>query len=348
MLNANSAKILLKKMPSLVRAWEDTTAFVRRIRSNITGNPASFDFAMLARVTEVVGEEFGTFQNIECQKLKDFLLKHEFRGTGRVKIADFYKSGLESASGWQFDESASYLRQLGALDESDPNDVSVIIPNYLHSQTNCIASSGGYYSVCCKDECEGLLSYVEEKIAAPQGSPQEIAAAIENLPSTSMNSSRKLSKLQLQRLHEIAKEHGGSVPFHGRLFAQWMHHAYPRECPYPQLSGTTSQQKAIDFAKQSGVKSVMSNSEMRQFVASAPEATSSESGDEEELLWWSPEEELFVARSVPRPLQSVSVWSFLRPLILMVFFGSLVSGLAHSFKGTATTGGEAGNAKFVV
>merc|ERR1719221_2229657 len=33
---------------------------------------------------------------------------------------------------------------------------------------------------------------------------------------------------------------GGLVPLHGRLFMQWMHHAYPRECPYPHAAGTTT------------------------------------------------------------------------------------------------------------
>merc|ERR1719343_1639826 len=30
---------------------------------------------------------------------------------------------------------------------------------------------------------------------------------------------------------QIGKRHAGKVPPHGRLFAQWLHHAYPRECP---------------------------------------------------------------------------------------------------------------------
>merc|ERR1712203_151284 len=32
-----------------------------------------------------------------------------------------------------------------------------------------------------------------------------------------------------------ATRHGGHVPIHGRLFAQWMHFAFPLECPYPQV-----------------------------------------------------------------------------------------------------------------
>merc|ERR1719414_2559172 len=36
------------------------------------------------------------------------------------------------------------------------------------------------------------------------------------------------------RLEQIASHHKGQVPLHGRLFMQWMHHAFPH------VSGTTS------------------------------------------------------------------------------------------------------------
>merc|ERR1719384_1021376 len=40
------------------------------------------------------------------------------------------------------------------------------------------------------------------------------------------------------RLDDIADRHQGRVPLHGRLFMQWLHHAYPRECSFPHVSGT--------------------------------------------------------------------------------------------------------------
>jgi hypothetical protein len=142
------ARSLNYDMPQLFSAWRDTQAFVRRIISNITQGSRNHDFSSLAKVVKAVGEEFGSFQDIECRSLKNALTKMEFAGSGRVKLSDFYKPSLGGS--WQFQESVPYLRQLGALDESDPNAMSVIMVNYLHSQTNCIASSG-YYSFCCKD-----------------------------------------------------------------------------------------------------------------------------------------------------------------------------------------------------
>ena len=36
----------------------------------------------------------------------------------------------------------AYLRQLGALDESDAETLRVIVPNYILGPSNCVASSG--------------------------------------------------------------------------------------------------------------------------------------------------------------------------------------------------------------
>merc|ERR1719162_2628405 len=89
-------------------------------------------------------------------------------GAGRVRISDFYKAALDDGK-WQFTESVDYLRQLGALDESDASNPRVIIPNYISGPSNCVASSA-YYSVCCLDECEGILGQLEQGIAAPEAS----------------------------------------------------------------------------------------------------------------------------------------------------------------------------------
>merc|ERR1719355_360208 len=56
------------------------------------------------------------------------------------------------------------------------------------------------------------------------------------------------------RLEDVARLHGGRVPLHARLFAQWMHHAYPRECSYPHLAGTTLQQTPWGYEEAEGGK----------------------------------------------------------------------------------------------
>merc|ERR1712182_10308 len=67
--------------------------------------------------------------------------------------------------------------------------------------------------------------------------PAQLRAMVAALPSRSMQANRSLSSWLLARLDEVAKHHGGHIPLHGRLFAQWIHYAYPRECPYPHVAG---------------------------------------------------------------------------------------------------------------
>merc|ERR1719163_564951 len=122
--------------------------------------------------------QFGTFQDLECRQLKDKMMQMEYRGTGRVLLSDFYKPALNGA--WQFQESATYLRNLGLLDESPLKQPSVMIANYITSKANCIASSG-FYSVCCKNECENLQSHIEQSIGASEAKPNAIVPLIENL-----------------------------------------------------------------------------------------------------------------------------------------------------------------------
>merc|ERR1719316_147059 len=72
------------------------------------------------------------------------------------------------------------------------------------------------------------------------------------MPSGTTAANRKLSPLLRSRLNETAQHHGGLVPLHGRLFAQWMHLAYPRECNYPHLSGTTYKKTMEEWERETG------------------------------------------------------------------------------------------------
>jgi len=132
------------------------------------------------------------------------------------------------------------LRQNGALDESNPINPRVIIPNYVNGLSNCVGISH-FHSTCCVNECETLMDTVERSIGQPEASPEDIVSLVQTLPSATVLANRVLPDVMLTRLRAIANSHqSGMVPLHGRLFSQWMHHAYPRECPYPHLAGSTS------------------------------------------------------------------------------------------------------------
>lgn len=219
----------------------------------------------------------------------------EDRGTGRVRLADFYRGAVHEGN-WQFSESVVYLRELGALDESDPKNIRVIIPNYVNSPTNCVASSN-YYSVCCIDECEDILGHIEEKLGAAEATPSEILALVSALPSSSVSGNRVLPRPLVRRLDDVAAHHGGRIPLHGRLFAQWLHHAYPRECSFPHISGTTSPQKAEVWMEKTGMDVAASEQVMRGHVESSNRSPSpmDPTTEEEEYSMWTMHEELKVS-----------------------------------------------------
>mmetsp|Transcript_125683 Transcript_125683/g.367178 ORF Transcript_125683/g.367178 Transcript_125683/m.367178 type:complete len:681 (+) Transcript_125683:61-2103(+) len=220
--------------------WESAASWMQQIKMRHVSSSSDGKLGQVEMVSiaNQLGERFSTFNDGECRSLKKELLGMEGPIPGRVPLLDFYKKGLYSH--WEFNEKVDYLRVLGALDESDALHPSVIVPNYVGSRPNCLAASS-LYAVCCRNECEDLLGHIEHNIAAPVATHEQILALVSELPSDTVNASRKLSDNLVTRLQSIAERHGGTVPLHGRLFAQWMHHAYPRECPYPHEGGVNPQ-----------------------------------------------------------------------------------------------------------
>jgi len=280
------------EMQQIFSYWGDTQKFVhaiqkdagekRRARQKAQTLSMEWSFADLAEVAEIVGDQFGAFvqENI-CKDLKSKLMKMEHRKSGRVKLSEFYKPALDGV--WQFQESPAYLREIGALEESGQQEPRVMIANYMASPSNCIAASG-FYSVCCRNACEDLLGNLERTLAANGTKPGIIAALVAFMPSSSSRAPGALPRTLRRRLDEIAELHEGIVPLHSRLFAQWMHHAYPRECPYPHLSGTTGTQTPEEWLE--GGQITASNEEMLLYSQWNDTDTS------EDLMTWSTEEEL--------------------------------------------------------
>jgi len=158
------------------------------------------------------------------------------KGLGRIPLSTFWSQPEEAT--YQFTESTEYLRKVGALDETLPDSPKVLIANYILGPSNCIASST-YYSICCLSECELLMNELEGKVQAPTASPERLLGLISNMSSSSIDAPRQFPLDMKTKLHTIAEHHEGEVPLHGRLFAQWLHYAFPNECPFPQVAEST-------------------------------------------------------------------------------------------------------------
>jgi hypothetical protein len=258
------------------------------------------NFAAASSVVAESGKHLGLWHKGQCQKKKDELIALGDRGVGRVPLSRFYQTALSrSDQGSHQTEHIDYLRDLGALDESVPQKPTVLVSNYVNSRANCFASSA-FYSICCPNECESLMRYLEQHIASPVAKPAHIQKLVANLTSSIVKAPRELPVPLFERLEDIATKNGGDVPIHGRLFAQWMHHAYPRECPYPHATGATRPQTADEWMADTGKESTHTRKEIEEFVKKATEIEVTETGEEDStepaVLPWTDEEELLVVR----------------------------------------------------
>jgi len=248
-----------------------------------------FSFTDVESVVGSVTMSFGNFWTTECQRVKRLLVDMDYSKSGRVKLSDFYGSAMNGE--WRFSESKEYLRQLGALDESSSwQGPRVIITNYMQAASNCIVSAP-HYRVCCANECESILGEVEIAVNGPLGSPEQILTVLKNHSSPLDDDVVKLSSSMQDQLEGIAKAStGGMVPLHGRLFAQWLHYAFPRECPFPHKSGETVALSPLEF----GEKYAATEEEMNKEATKPQKTNSGSSGSDEEDHWsqWSAEEEL--------------------------------------------------------
>merc|ERR1740121_1832652 len=291
----NDFRDLDQKMREDFPAWGDFKLWVEDTRKTIamdrayrSFNVEEFTFGRVMDEVQELNDRLGAFQDLECRSLKAGLADMEYKNTGRVLLSDFYRAGLNGE--FLFTEHVDYLRKLGALDETDYKHPSVIIVNYLASPANCLASTS-FHSVCCFDECEGLMGHLERSIAAPTVSPGRVLELVAGLRSDTVDAPRNLSASLMSRLGEIADHHGGLVPLHGRLFAQWMHHAYPLECPYPHAAGTTQPLTPDEWMDESGAEDIEASEAERKAYSKKIHVPPREQSDE---LPWEVVEELVV------------------------------------------------------
>jgi len=333
-LTAEGMSAVEPEVREIYPTWSNTYMWVQDLRLardwelRYRRNPfveVQDSFSDTAGFVQHLGHQFGAFQNLECRRLKDELLERELHGTGRVPLSRFYATSSEE---WTFLESVDYLRNLGVLDESDRQRPSVMIANYVTSQTNCLKTSG-FYTVCCMNECEGLMGQLEMEVEAPMATPSQLFDVISILPSDTVDAPRNLSRALVSRLYDIAAHHGGTVPLYGRLFAQWMHHAYPRECPYPHLSSTSSPMTPEKWMEVKGEDALEANEEeMRAHV----DVEDLPLGMGDESLPWDGVEEFLIGEQQASP----GLWASLRSCVGFSLLGALAAGMLRAVPSKGT------------
>merc|ERR1719296_688850 len=249
-----------------------------------------YSFENALEVAGDIGRNFAFFWESQCQVIKTSLLALDKSGSGRVRLPDFY--GANKDGEWRFGESEEYLRELGALDETSTwRGKQVIVSSYMQAVSNCIVTRP-HYLVCCINECEEMMGYVEAAIGSPVGTVEDVMSIAKTL--TNGDDQRaKLDESLRGQLYKIAAAHGGKIPLHGRLFAQWLHYAFPSECPFPHMAGAAAARTPLEFGDNFAVKA----DEVEQHLAE--DAINSDlvggvnaSGEQWQMSQWSEEEEL--------------------------------------------------------
>mmetsp|Transcript_131418 Transcript_131418/g.239030 ORF Transcript_131418/g.239030 Transcript_131418/m.239030 type:complete len:566 (-) Transcript_131418:257-1954(-) len=273
----------------------DRQQFRRNARNTLAKH---FSFDEVHDVVGSVTKTFASFWDSECASMKNSLVEMDTHGTGRVPLSKFYAATVDGE--WRFGESEEYLREMGALDETSAwHGKQVIIPNYMQAASNCIVSTP-HYLVCCVNECEALMGEIEVEIGAPTATPKEILAVVGNMTSQTTlddDAPPHLKGSLTTQLKEVANANGGKVPLHGRLFAQWLHYAFPRECPFPHKTGVAASVTPSEF----GDGYLVKKEDMHKHAANASAASIPTEFKKEDLQWmsqWSEEEELTLDYSV--------------------------------------------------
>lgn len=320
-----------KKYPG----WSDTKMWLKDVQNTVTylrqgsTNPftahTGITFAEMSHIADEVSERFGSFQNGECHHLRDVLLEHEEGETGLVTLDDFYVAGLEN--NLRLKETADYLRDQGAIDDSKVGVPRVIVTNYLLSKGNCMGNTG-FYQICCMNECEGLLSQIERTVAAPTATPRELVAIASKIASSTLEAYGSLPEDLVKRLEQVAARNGGSVALHGRLFAQWLHFAFPHECPYPHTSASTNPLTAAEWMEKTSKQTTLDANALQQYVDSSSDAKENKEEEQaSEQNRWSDEDELLFQPSVLPGKKSLAASSAKMLLKVVLSMGAL-AGLA--------------------
>jgi len=285
-------------------AWNNNILWVEDLRGAIkyqeraehnpfSGKGTYFgSYSSMVHLVEQISDGYGLFQDLQCRELKNVMmdLEAQERNDGRVLLANFYRP-LQEGTHEFFVERPEYLKILGSLDESDPKRPSVIVPNYLYGRSFCLATDNGFQSFCCVDQCNLLMETLERSIAHPVASPGLIAELVSGLPTDTVMAPRNLSGSLLRKLDAIAEQHGGHVPLHGRLFAQWLHHAFPNECPQPRAPGVTEAPMTHEeWRARRNMSTEVSKEVMQQLTDLAAETEGTTDQGEAYMLWTDEEE----------------------------------------------------------
>lgn len=182
------------------------------------------------------------------------------------------------------------------MDETNWRGKQVIISNYMQAASNCAVSTA-HYLVCCSNDCEALLDEIEMAFGTPSAPPRKLFSVVGNVSSQSTlddDFAPGLDASFLKQLEQIASVHGGEVPLHGRLFAQWLHYVFPRECAFPHKAGVAASITPYEY----GDDFYATAEEMQRHVNASHVQQAVQKEDLQWMSQWTADDELIAEQSL--------------------------------------------------
>ncbi|CAE7522943.1 licD [Symbiodinium natans] len=217
--------------------WPQIRSFIHDQVEKALLKKSSLTFDDAAEAADAVLLLFQEVSGAMCHDMERTFQTLRGGDRGLVRLSE-----LRTADGGDlFRESVDYLRQLGALDETG-RDAYVFMPNYMLGPSNCDGTTS-FYDLCCPNSCEAYKGKLEQALMSAADHVDAVLRTIED------HSGSKLQDELLTKLKAMAKEQGDQVLIHGHAFADWLHQAFPRECPRPRAADFQGRAGAIPDAK---------------------------------------------------------------------------------------------------
>merc|ERR1719356_518361 len=188
------------------------------------------------------------------------------------------------------------------------------------------------------------MGELEAAVGAPVAAPDVVLDIVGNMTDGDDEPAPLNDELRAQLLR-VAQTHSGRVPLHGRLFAQWLHYVFPRECAFPHKTGTISAQSPLEFGD--NYVATESEVEMHASQKKSVDWKADAFGEDRWMSQWSEEEELIADYS----LHLKAPWESSR-FVLFSFAGGILLLLGAGATKTASSvkdavGSGEGKAHFV-
>lgn len=237
------------------KGWPRMREFVQGVKkqvlSQLVSGRSTLDFGGIMQIIKEVGNGYARWQQQDCKRAMDVLLANPTLKDGRVVAKEVHESSVDGYRAL-FSEDLSDLEKLGVLDKevsTASEDVAkgrrLIVPNYINSQSMCL-STASFYTVCCVNECDGLVAGLERGAAGPAAEPQKFADLVAALPTQPAGEASK----RMEDLQTIAADNAGQVPIHSHAAAEWMHRAFPLQCAAPADMATTNPKTPDEWMKE--------------------------------------------------------------------------------------------------